>query len=212
MIWLQLCITIRWSSDNLLQLFYGYVKPVSFLWSPWVVCFRKLIIPWITVAELNNQREKLLYPVHYFSFVPVYCSHNKSRNKLGVILWSFCRLFQVRQCSVFNIPIHPSWVFFQTRIPHSEEYSSTVQLMEGSVPTDEICRYPIQSIKALREVFMKLFFNSYSITHCLASHQQEQGFFVLRTDRNKHLSGKKGEGVRFMINDSWCNCNNTQEF
>jgi hypothetical protein len=31
-------------------------------------------------------------------------------------------------------------------------------------------------------------------------------------DRNKHLFGKKeGGGVCFMINDSWCNCNNIQE-
>ena len=41
---------------------------------------------------------------------------------------------------------------------------------------------------------------------------QPPWFFVRRADRNKHLSGtKKGGGVCFMINDSWCNCNNIQE-
>jgi hypothetical protein len=39
-----------------------------------------------------------------------------------------------------------------------------------------------------------------------------KGFPVHHADRNKHLSGKKkGGGVCFMINDSWCNCNNIQE-
>ena len=41
---------------------------------------------------------------------------------------------------------------------------------------------------------------------------QPPGFFVCCADQNKHLSGKKkGGGVCFMINYSWCNCNNIQE-
>ena len=32
---------------------------------------------------------------------------------------------------------------------------------------------------------------------------QPPGFFVHRANRNKHISGKKGGVVCFMINDSW---------
>jgi ribosome assembly protein 1 len=46
----------------------------------------------------------------------------------------------------------------------------------------------------------------------LAELVQPPGFSVHRADRNNHLSGKKkGRGVCFKINDSWCNCNNIQE-
>ena len=38
------------------------------------------------------------------------------------------------------------------------------------------------------------------------------GFFTHRTDRNKHLSGKKkGGGVCLMINEMWCDHNNIQD-
>ena len=41
---------------------------------------------------------------------------------------------------------------------------------------------------------------------------QLPGFPVHRTDRDKHLSGKrKGGGICFLINGSWCNHNNIQE-
>ena len=45
----------------------------------------------------------------------------------------------------------------------------------------------------------------------LSESVQHPGFFMRRTDRNKHLSGKKSGGVSLMINDSWCNHNNIQE-
>ena len=41
----------------------------------------------------------------------------------------------------------------------------------------------------------------------LSESVQPPGIFVRRVDRNKHLS----KGVCFMINNSWCNCNNIQE-
>jgi hypothetical protein len=47
----------------------------------------------------------------------------------------------------------------------------------------------------------------------LSESKQATGFSVHCANRNKHLSCmKKGGGVCFMIKDSWCNCNNIQEF
>jgi hypothetical protein len=40
---------------------------------------------------------------------------------------------------------------------------------------------------------------------------QPLGFFMHHADSDKHLSGKNGGVVCFMINDSWCNHNNIQE-
>jgi hypothetical protein len=46
----------------------------------------------------------------------------------------------------------------------------------------------------------------------LSESVQPPGFSMHHADRDKHLSGKrKGGGVCFMINDSWCNHNNIQE-
>ena len=40
---------------------------------------------------------------------------------------------------------------------------------------------------------------------------QPTGFSTHRADRNRHLSGKKrGGGVCFMVNVTWCDHNNTQ--
>ena len=40
---------------------------------------------------------------------------------------------------------------------------------------------------------------------------QPPGFFTHRSDRNNHLSGKKGGGVCLIINETWCDHNNIQE-
>ena len=77
---------------------------------------------------------------------------------------------------------------------------------------DEI-RARVAFQRDIRDCNILCFTETWLAWDMLSESVQPTGFSVHRTDRNKHLSGKKkGGGVCFMITDSWCNCNNTQEF
>jgi hypothetical protein len=64
----------------------------------------------------------------------------------------------------------------------------------------------------IRDCNILYFMKSWLSRDMLSESVQPPGFFVSLADRSKHLSGKKGGVVCFMINDPWCNCNNIKEF
>ena len=86
---------------------------------------------------------------------------------------------------------------------------SNVQSLDNKV--DEI-REKVAFQRDIRDCNIFCFTETWLSGDMLLESVQPLGFFVRRADRKNHLSGKKkGGGVCFMINDSWCNCNNIQE-
>ena len=64
----------------------------------------------------------------------------------------------------------------------------------------------------IRDCNILCFMETWLSQDMLSESVRPPGFSMHRADREKHLSGKrKGGGVCFMINDSWCNHNNIQE-
>ena len=83
---------------------------------------------------------------------------------------------------------------------------ANVQSLDNKV--DEI-RARVAFQLDIRDCNILYFMETWLSRDMLLESVQPLGVFMRCADRNKHLSGKKkGGGVCFMINDSWCNHNN----
>ena len=86
---------------------------------------------------------------------------------------------------------------------------ANVQSMDNNV--DEL-RARISFKRDIRDCNILYFTESWLSPNILSLSIQPAGFTTHRADRNKELSRKKkGRGVCFMINYSWCDCGNVQE-
>jgi hypothetical protein len=82
----------------------------------------------------------------------------------------------------------------------------------GTLVTPLALRCSVLDRCSTREPQMYCFTESWLSQDILSESVQPIGFSVHRADRNKYLSGKKkGGGVCFMINYSWCDSDNIQE-
>ena len=83
----------------------------------------------------------------------------------------------------------------------------------GTIPgLRSVSFYVLEHSIDIRDCNIPCFTETWLSGYMVSESVQPLRFFVRRTDRNKHLSGKKkGGGVCFMTNDSWCNCTNIQE-
>ena len=86
---------------------------------------------------------------------------------------------------------------------------ANVQSLDNKV--DEL-RARISFQRDIRDCNILCFTETWLSRDILSESVQPVGFSVHCTDRNKELSGKKkGRGVCFMINCSWCDCDNIQK-
>uniref|UniRef100_A0A674ELB5 Transposase Tc1-like domain-containing protein n=1 Tax=Salmo trutta TaxID=8032 RepID=A0A674ELB5_SALTR len=94
------------------------------------------------------------------------------------------------------------------RAPLPSILLTNVQSLDNKV--DEI-RARVAFQRDIRDCNVLCFTETWLTRDTLSESVQPPGFFTHRSDRNKHLSGKKGGGVCLMINETWCDHNNIQE-
>ncbi|XP_052332830.1 uncharacterized protein LOC127911022 [Oncorhynchus keta] len=86
---------------------------------------------------------------------------------------------------------------------------ANVQSLDDKI--DEI-RARVAFQRDIRDCNVLCFTETWLTGETLSESVQPAGFSTHRADRNKHLSGKKrGGGVCFMVNVTWCGHNNIQE-
>ena len=95
------------------------------------------------------------------------------------------------------------------RAPLPSILLANVQSLDNKV--DEI-RARVAFQRDIRDCNVLCFTETWLTGETLSEAVQPTGFSTHRADRNKHLSGKKrGGGVCFMVNETWCGHNNIQE-
>ncbi|CDR18940.1 unnamed protein product [Oncorhynchus mykiss] len=95
------------------------------------------------------------------------------------------------------------------RAPLPSMLLANVQSLDNKV--DEI-RARVAFQRDIRDCNVLCFTETWLTGETVSESVQPAGFSMHRADRNKHLSGKKrGGGVCFMVNETWCGHNNIQE-